>query len=220
MKQLSKEQLAALQAPIPAEAITTHPSKTYLSTIKAIYVIERLNEVFGPGEWRTTSKIVPMAGGEPYIETTTSRGRSMYTVLMDTIFEVPEYGIYYRVSASSTNDDIGDAAKGATTAGISKCASYLGIGMDVYKGRGSGPKKNNAPAPHRQQLKSDPLAKYRKGISEATTPDEFEALSNAFAGMADAKLKSAVKKLLADRMKAAGIGYSKEKGFHRKNAAA
>jgi hypothetical protein len=35
-----------LKEPLPAEAITQHPTKTYLSSIKAIYVTERFNEVF------------------------------------------------------------------------------------------------------------------------------------------------------------------------------
>ncbi len=41
----------ALCAPLPAEAISQHPTKTYLSSIKGIYVTERFNEVFGVGKW-------------------------------------------------------------------------------------------------------------------------------------------------------------------------
>jgi hypothetical protein len=43
------------------------------------------------------------------------------------------------------NDDPGDAAKGATTDAITKIASWIGIGIDVYKGKhGTAPKPANA----------------------------------------------------------------------------
>jgi hypothetical protein len=54
---------------------------------------------------------------------------------MKTKFEAAEYGIYYECVASSTNDDIGDASKGAATDAITKIASYIGIGIDVFKGQ-------------------------------------------------------------------------------------
>ncbi len=38
--------LEKLKEPLPQEAVTQHPTKTYLSSIKAIYVTERFNEVF------------------------------------------------------------------------------------------------------------------------------------------------------------------------------
>ena len=38
-----------LDAPLPAEAIKPHPTKSNMSTINAIFVTERLNEVFGVG---------------------------------------------------------------------------------------------------------------------------------------------------------------------------
>ncbi len=36
---------------LPTEAVKQHPTKTYLSTIKATYVTERFNDVFGVGAW-------------------------------------------------------------------------------------------------------------------------------------------------------------------------
>jgi hypothetical protein len=50
-KQVSQEMIDKLNAPLPPEAIAQHPTKTFLSTIKAIYVVERLNQVFGLGGW-------------------------------------------------------------------------------------------------------------------------------------------------------------------------
>jgi len=46
MKELTQNQLDLIKKPLPPEAVTQHPTKTYLSSIKAIYVTERLNEVF------------------------------------------------------------------------------------------------------------------------------------------------------------------------------
>ena len=53
-----------LRQPLPAEAISRHPTKTFLSSIKAIYVIERLNDVFGVGAWRTKVDFVSESDGK------------------------------------------------------------------------------------------------------------------------------------------------------------
>jgi len=50
------------------------------------------------------------------------------------IVTIPEYGIVIEQYGGNDNPDRGDAYKGACTDALSKCASYLGIGMDVYKG--------------------------------------------------------------------------------------
>ena len=45
---LTDEQVQALRAPLPAEALTPDTSRGFeLTSIKAAYVIERLNDVFG-----------------------------------------------------------------------------------------------------------------------------------------------------------------------------
>ena len=45
MKTISKEQIDLIKKPLPAEAVKANPTKPYLSSIKAIYVTERLNAV-------------------------------------------------------------------------------------------------------------------------------------------------------------------------------
>ena len=105
-----------------------------LSTIKGIFVTERLNQVFGVGGWVVKTDLSsPIAT----VHTTTNAGRERieYTAVAKTIFTVPAHDIYYECIASSTNSDPGDAAKGATTDAITKIASWIGIGIDVYKGR-------------------------------------------------------------------------------------
>ena len=131
---LSPEQLALIAKPLPPEAIAPHPRMTGLSTIKGIYVTERLNQVFGVGAWVVKTDLSsPIAT----VQTTTNAGRERieYTAIAKTIFTVPAHDIYYECIASSTNSDPGDAAKGATTDAITKIASWIGIGIDVYKGK-------------------------------------------------------------------------------------
>ena len=130
---LSPEQLALIVKPLPPQAVKPHPTRTGMSTIKAIYVTERFNEVFGVGEWTIETSLI---GDISVNVRTTNYGkeRTEYTALAKTIFKVPIYGITYECIASSTNDDMGDAAKGATTDAITKIASWIGIGIDVFKG--------------------------------------------------------------------------------------
>ena len=136
----TNEQLKAeLYAPLPSEAIKPHPTKTFLSTIKPIYVTDRLNEVFGIGGWQLrTENVLVYDNG---------------TVVNKVIFTVPEYDIYYECFGGNDNGgqtskgfDLGDAFKGATTDGLTKICSYLGIGIDVFRGKQSA-KPYNTPAP-------------------------------------------------------------------------
>lgn len=127
-KTLTDEQIALLKKPLPPEAVKPHPTKTYLSTIKAIYVIERFNEVFGIGKWTLENQLVCER------QTTTDRGKDNRMVVVETKFICRDYGINIPSYGGNDNDDLGDAYKGAVTDAITKIGSYLGIGMDVFKG--------------------------------------------------------------------------------------
>jgi hypothetical protein len=120
IKTLTQSQVDCLNKPLPAEAVTPHPTKMFLSSIKSIYVTERLNEVFGVGRWRIKSEI---------IENTDKM------IVVKAFFSVPEYGIEYECYGGNDNPDRGDAYKGATTDAITKIGSWLGIGADVFKGK-------------------------------------------------------------------------------------
>lgn len=115
-----------LTVPLPPEAIKPHPTKSYLSTIKAIYVTERFNEVFGIEGWSIRTDVIH------WFEKTSAKGRIEYTVMAKTSFTAGS--IYHECIAGSTNEDLGDAAKGATTDAITKIGSYIGVGIDVFKG--------------------------------------------------------------------------------------
>jgi len=123
-------ELEKLKEPLPAEAISPHPSKTYLSTIKAIYVTERFNDVFGIGKWTTKTEHITMKPS----------GKNTMVVIKVT-FEVPELKIYYEQYGGNDNADLGDAFKGAVTDALTKIGSYLGVGIDVFKGKADKPQK-------------------------------------------------------------------------------
>jgi hypothetical protein len=123
--------LEDLKKPLPSEAIKQHPTKTYLSSIKAIYVTERFNDVFGVGKW--TQKVE-----KEHVNFDTGM------VVVKVTFEVPDLGIYYESyggndngGKNSKNFDLGDAYKGATTDALTKIGSYLGVAIDVFKGKKS-----------------------------------------------------------------------------------
>lgn len=120
LQTLNSEQLRQLSLPLPAEAVTPHPTKKFLSSIKSIYVTERLNEVFGVGRWRIETDVVE---------------KQERMVVVKLKFTIPDYGIYYECYGGNDNPDLGDAYKGATTDAITKVASWLGIGADVFKGK-------------------------------------------------------------------------------------
>jgi len=116
---LTNEIRDKLREPLPKEAISQHPTKKFLSTIKAIYVVERLNDVFGIGQWAIKYDIVE--AGEKMI---VAKG----------ILMVPEFGIEVEQYGGNDNADRGDAFKGACTDCLTKIGSYLEIGIDVFKG--------------------------------------------------------------------------------------
>ena len=57
-KALPADLLRKLKAPLPAEAVSPNPDKPGLSVIKVIYVVERLNEVFGLNGWHVVNQVV------------------------------------------------------------------------------------------------------------------------------------------------------------------
>lgn len=118
LKKITKEQEQLLRQPLPAEAKKPHPTKKFLTTINAIYVTERLNDVFGIGSWSVKSEKVESKDKMMVVKTTLS---------------IPEYGIEYECYGGNDNPDLGDAYKGAVTDAITKIGSWLGIGVEVWK---------------------------------------------------------------------------------------
>jgi len=144
-KKISEEQIKKLKEPLPKEAVSQHPTKTYLSSIKAIFVTERLSDVFGVGSWRINSEI---------IEKTTNG-----MVVVKVKLTIPEYNIELESFGGNDNGgegnknfDLGDAYKGAVTDAITKIGSWLYIGIDVFKGQKK-PDQNNTQKQDEQNQK-------------------------------------------------------------------
>lgn len=142
IKTLTAEKQAQLVRPLPQEAVTPHPTKTYLSSIKSIYVTERLNEVFGVGSWRVEVDKVDQANK---------------MVVVKVRLTIPAYGIDYECYGGNDNSDLGDAYKGATTDALTKIASWLGIGQEVFKGEAGKALQRTAPKKEKKTLTEDKL---------------------------------------------------------------
>lgn len=164
-KELTPEQIELINKPLAAAAIKSHPTKSGMSTIQVVYVTERLNKVFGIGAWQI--KVETVEGVTPIkVEKKTSkRGREYleYTAVLKTILTVPAYGVHYESIASSSNEDPGDAAKGAKTDAITEIAGkYIGIGAHVWRNEpGEGVReeatKKTTPAPKPKVNNSDSI---------------------------------------------------------------
>lgn len=154
---LSQEQEAKLKAPLPSAAIKPHPSKTYLSTICDIFVIERLNEVFGVGAWKLK------------VEHITTQGKM---VVVKVLFTIPEYNIEYECFGGNDNSDLGDAYKGATTDALTKICSWLGIASEVWKTKGN----KTSPAAPKTTTKPQQQPKKKLTVDDLMTEGVSERL--------------------------------------------
>lgn len=147
-ERITDEMRKQLRESLPQEAVSQHPTKTYLSSIKSIYVAERINDVFGVGSWTLKSEVIE---------------RIEKFVVVKAILEIPKYDFYGEAYGGNDNADIGDAYKGATTDGFTKiCGQQLEIGIDVFKG-----KTPTKPSPKSAQSKSSPVK--TEGNSKAPT---------------------------------------------------
>lgn len=149
-KIVTDEMRSKLCAPLPKEAVTPHPTKKYLSSIKSIYVTERFNEVFGVGSWRVKTEVVD---------------RDNKMVVCKVTLSIPDYGIEYECFGGNDNADLGDAYKGATTDALTKIASWMGIGGEVFRGEvGKVQAQAQPQQPKRKKLTTDDLMV--EGMSE------------------------------------------------------
>ena len=149
-----------LRKPFPPEAISQHPTKTFLSTIKAIYIVERLNDIFGIGGWNIESEIV-----EDTTDYVSMKGRITIGNHEDSdYFTTPyQYGGHKK---TGKNTEPADGYKSAVTDCQSKCASYLEIGIDIFKGKG-----DRKPRGVQQQPPQSPGSK-SGGQSQSEGPTE------------------------------------------------
>lgn len=190
---MNDDKLKLIKEPLPPEAIKQHPTKTYLSSIKAIYVTERMNDVFGVGKWQI--RVNPV--------TTGTNGM----VVVKVKFSVPDEGIYYESfggndngGEGSKNFDLGDAYKGATTDAITKIGSYLGIAIDVFKGQNT-PSQATTSAP-----KNDPTDWLNLFDKQGNQTSKFLEIQSAISAgkkftLEGIRKKYKVSKEVADQLK-------------------
>ncbi|MGA7290755.1 MAG: hypothetical protein WBX02_21800 [Terriglobales bacterium] len=148
------ELVAKLKEPLPKDAVkeNSDPKKKGMSSIKSIYITERLNEVFGLGQWIQVDKFVEKVAKPEG----SGKGDS---IVLKSILVVPKYGIYFEAYGGNDNYDPGDAYKGACTDALTKMAAFLYVGMDVFKGH---PETSNQPA--------RPAAKTTAPVTPPTPP--------------------------------------------------
>jgi len=136
-RQLTKPMIEQLLKPFPPEALETINYGAKLTTIKAMYIIERLNEVFGYGRWVHHHTIIKSDTKE-----TIALGR----------LEILDYDVVVPEQYGGMRGGSADSYKGAVTNSLSKCASYLGVGIDVFKGQ-----KEKAPAKPKPQDEAEQI---------------------------------------------------------------
>lgn len=129
---LETKQLEALGKALPGWAVKPHPVRTGMSAIHPMAIIDRLNEVFGVTGWSFTTEFISCT---PAKQQTKNGDRNVFIAYVKGRIEVGDCVI--EQFGGNTNDDAGDALKGSATDALTKIASYLGIGAEIYKGMGN-----------------------------------------------------------------------------------
>lgn len=127
MKKEIKELYEQLKKPFPKEAYQVDNSRGFaLTSIKAQYVVERLNDVLGVEGWSVEGEFEETSEGVLFIGELSVR-----VEIGDTTERIKRSGVGY---ATIKKGHVGDAYKGAMTDLISKTSSHLGVGNEVFKG--------------------------------------------------------------------------------------
>lgn len=137
MLQLTPEESKALQADFPDEAFQPGAAgKENLIYIEHAHLRDRLNSVFGLGQWA----IVPRSRwAEDFTFTNkykqqvqASRVYTEAMLLVRGCFVAEAVGdmVYYK---NNEGQNYGDAVEGAKTAALRRCAKELGVGLQAWK---------------------------------------------------------------------------------------
>lgn len=168
IKKITPEQRIELRKPLPDDAVSQHPTKTFLSSIKAIYVVERLNDVFGIGEWKIKNKVM------------SSEGK---WVIVQAFFTVNGYDVEIDQFGGNDNADPGDAYKGAATDALTKIGSYLEIGIDVFKGNQVGKAKKKPEGDDKNQNEKSPDGTEKGWLKEEQLQDALKLIKEGKTGI-------------------------------------
>lgn len=120
-----------LKADFPKEAYSVDNTRGFnLTSIKAQYVVERLNDVLGLDGWSVDGAFEKDDNGVAFMG-------SLNVKIGDKEVTRPGvgYGAYQKDKEGKLKKaSIGDAFKSAMTDMISKTASHIGVGNEVFKG--------------------------------------------------------------------------------------
>lgn len=151
-----KEIYSKLSKDFPDEALSNDTSRGFaLTSVKAQYIIERLNEVLGIGNWVIDGEYAQdESGGIKF--------QGYLTVWLHKVLgeEVPDILNLPAIGYSEKKRQVGDTFKGSRTDALSKAASYLGVANNVFKGK-------IAPPSSKPAVKSEPK-------KEVKYPDTFK----------------------------------------------
>lgn len=122
-----KDYYKELSMPFPPEAMTSDTSRGFsLTSIKAQYVRERLNEVMGADGWSSNSEVVRIdEDGSVAVKYSLTMHFPQRSVTRTS------FGGAKKKTKGQTH---GDTYKSAETDALSKAASNFGVGNDVFKG--------------------------------------------------------------------------------------
>lgn len=130
---LTPEEVSSLQQEFPDEAFKPGAAgKENLIYIEHAFLRDRLNQVFGPGQWA----IIPRnRWAEPF---TTGRGTEGSRVYVEAMLVIRGAFVAEAVGAmeyypKNESQNYGDAVEGAKTAALRRCAKELGIGLQAWK---------------------------------------------------------------------------------------
>ena len=108
-----------------SEALTKDESRGFtLTSIKAQYIVERLNDTVGVNNWEFTGKFEKTTDGVLFFGNLTIYGKGTEE----------ERSTKEGEGFSKNKKNTGDTYKSARTDALSKAASYFGIGNEVFKG--------------------------------------------------------------------------------------
>jgi hypothetical protein len=216
---LNQDQIEALKAPFPSAALSADTSRGFeLTSIKAAYVIERLNEVFGPCGlgWRYVhSPFEEVDAGNGRVEVVTEvafQYRFHATndcAGCDPVMWNAEVGDWVFRTGASNHDwsepifacgghAIGkgsvpatDGRKSSTTDALTKAVSLLGIGHEVFKGlvRVGGQTRKQSGTRSKGDVPADGNGRDNK--KEATTDGNGKANATEFWKLFNAQGKAA-----------------------------
>jgi len=134
---LTPEQEKQLKVALPTWAVKPHPTKPKMSAIHPMAIIDRLNEVFGIGGWNFTTEFISCEEKTQVTRKGTPEESTRQIYISAVKGQLKIGDLIIEQFGGSTNDDKGDALKGGATDSLTKIASYLGVGAEIYKGHGN-----------------------------------------------------------------------------------